>query len=95
MVYIDKVHYVTDEHGCEVIGDVKWTNNLYEDATKECTKQQMIEFINKDSNNKVKTKYFRYGSWVEGEDVRAVDNRYLRTDANNTKSDNLGNLPRY
>ena len=45
MVYIDKVHYSTDSHGCEVISDVKWTNELTEDATKECSKQQMIDFI--------------------------------------------------
>ena len=95
MVYIDKVHYVTDEHGCEVIGKVMWTNNFYEWATNECTKQQMIDFINKDSKNKVKTKYVRNSRWVEGEDVRVIDNRYLRTDANNTKADNLGELPRY
>ena len=95
MVYIDKVHYVTDEHGCEVIGNVKWTNSFYEWATKECTKQEMINFINKDSANKVKTKFYRNNSWIEGADVRVVDNRYLRTDANNTKADNLENLPRY
>jgi len=95
MVYIDKVHYVTDAHGCEVIGKVKWTNNLHEDAVKECTKQEIIDFINKDSNNKVKTKYVRYNKWVEGEDVRVVDNRYLRTDSNSIKADNLENLPRY
>ena len=36
-----------------------------------------------------------YGHWTAGEDVRVVDNRYLRTDANNIKADNLGSLPRY
>jgi len=95
MVYIDKVHYVIDAHGCKVIGNVKWTNILYEDALKECTKKAMIDFINKDSSNRVKTKHVRYGSWTEGEDVRVVDNRYLRTDSNDTKADNLENLPRY
>ena len=94
MVYIDKVHYETDQHGCQVIAKVKWTNDLYESATKECTKAQMIDFINKNLNQ-TKTKYYRYGSWTEGEDVRVVSNSYIRTDANNYLSDNLGSLPTY
>ena len=95
MVYIDKVHFATDSYGNELyIANVKWTNNLNEDAVKECSKQQMIEFINQNPNC-TKTKYFRYGSWYVGEDVRVVENKYLRTDGNNTKADNLGSLPRY
>ena len=94
MVYIDKVRYTTDQHGCEVIAYLKWTNILYESATKECSKKQMIEFINKNPNY-TKTKYIKHGLWTEGEDVRVVDNSYLRTDANNIRRDNLGELPRY
>ena len=74
---------------------MKWTNNLNEDATKECTKKEMIDFINKNPNS-TKTKYKNgWGSWQVGEDVRVVDNSYLRTDANNKKEDNLSNLPEY
>lgn len=95
MIYIDKVHYSTDSHGCEVISDVKWTKELTEDATNECSKQQMIDFINKNPNV-TKTKYKNaWGNWQSGEDVRVVDNSYLRTDSNYIKKDNLGNLPRY
>lgn len=94
MVYIDKVHYEIDQHGCEVISKLKWTNRLNETARNECSKKQMIEFINKNPNC-TKTKYYRYGSWIVGEDVRVVENEYLRTDANRIKIDNLGNLPRY
>ena len=94
MVYIDKVHYEQDEYGNEYIANVKWTNNRYVSAANECTKQDMINFINKNPNV-TKTKYFRLGCWIVGEDVRVVDNSYLRTDANNIKSDNLGSLPRY
>lgn len=54
----------------------------------------MIEFINKNPNC-TKPQYYRYGSWTIGEDVRVVENEYLRTDANRIKADNLGNLPRY
>lgn len=94
MVYIDKVRYTIDQHGCEVISYVKWTNNLYENASKESSKQQMIEFINQNPNC-TKTKYIKFGLWTVGEDVRVVDNSYLRTDSNNIKGDNLGALPRY
>lgn len=95
MVYIDKVHYEIDRHGCEVIASMKWTNNFYESAINECTKHDMIDFINKNPNS-VKTKYKNYfGNWTEGSYVRVVDNQYLRTDSNETKADNLGNLPRY
>ena len=94
MVYIDAVHYEQDIHGCEYIAKLKWTNDLYSNATNECSKRDMINFIN-ENPNVTKTKYFRYGSWAVGEDVRVVDNSYLRTDANNIKADNLGFLPRY
>ena len=94
MVYIDAVHYEQDEYGNEYIARMKWTNYLTTQATDECTKRQMIDFINKNPNC-TKTKYYAYGHWTAGEDVRVVDNRYLRTDANNIKADNLGSLPRY
>ncbi len=95
MVYIDKVHYVVDQNGYEVIERIKWTNNLYEIATDECTKLGMIKFMKENPNSKVKTKYYRNYNWVVGEDVRVVNNSYLRTDANSISADNLGSLPRY
>lgn len=95
MVYIDAVHYDTDSHGCEVITKLKWTNILSEQATKTCTKQKMIDFINENPNI-TKTKYRNSrGLWTIGEDVRVVDDAYLRTDSNNIKKDNLGLLPRF
>ncbi|WP_405356279.1 DUF3892 domain-containing protein [Ruminococcus sp.] len=94
MVYIDAVHYEQDAYGNEYIAKVKWTNNLSVQATDECTKRQMIDFI-KQNPDCTKTKYYRNGNWTVGEDVRVVDNRYLRTDSNNIKADNLGSLPRY
>jgi hypothetical protein len=100
MVYIDAVHYERDYIGNRFIAKLRWTNNLNEQATKTCTKQEMIDFIKKNPNC-TKTKYLTRKStwdnycWVEGEDVRVVDNSYLRTDSNNTKADNLGNLPEF
>jgi len=95
MVYIDAVHYATDKYGNELyIERMKWTDRLEVQAVKECTKRQMINFVNQHPNC-TKTKYFNGYRWVEGEDVRVVDNEYLRTDANRIKADNLGSLPRY
>lgn len=95
MVYIDKVHYATDSYGNELyIEKMKWTNDLNTNAVNECTKQQMIDFINENPDC-TKTKFYRNYRWTVGEDVRVVDNRYLRTDSNGRKADNLGNLPRY
>ena len=94
MIYIDQVHYATDSHGCTVIKSLKWTETLSELATNESTKQVIIDFINKNPNS-VKTKFLRNGNWTVGEDVRVVNNSYLRTDANNTAEDNLENLIKY
>lgn len=100
MVYVDAVHYETDSKGYKVISKLKWTNNLNEQAINICTKQQMIDFINKNPNC-TKTKYldskivWNIKGWIVGEDVRVVDNSYLRTDSNSTKADNLGALPEF
>ena len=50
MVYIDAVHYEQDEYGNEYIARMKWTNYLTTQATDECTKRQMIDFISKNPN---------------------------------------------
>ena len=94
MVYIDAVHYEQDSYGNEYISKMKWTDYLSQKAINECTKSDMIDFINQNPGY-TKTKYLRFSVWVEGEDVRVVDGRYLRTDANNIKRDNLGSLRRY
>lgn len=94
MVYIDAVKDTTDFHGCTVIAEVKWTDVLHSQASNRLSKKDMIAYINKNPNN-VMTKYRRNGVWVKGEYVHVVDNSYLRTDANQTKKDNLDSLPRY
>ena len=95
MVYVDKVHYAQDKDGNDLyISELKWTNSLYVSATSSCSKTQMIQFI-KNNPDLAHTKYFRYGNWVDGEEIHVVDDWYLRTDKNNIKEDNLENLPRY
>lgn len=44
------------------------------------------------------TAYMRDGKWQKGEDVRVVTihgERFIRTDSNSGRADNLGNLPEY
>ena len=33
--------------------------------------------------------------WKKGEDVRIFDEKYIRTDPNGTKKDNLGSIPEF
>lgn len=95
MVYVDKVHYATDTSGNKLyIAKMKWTNTLSEDAYEECGKDAMIRFI-KENPGCARTKYRRYGYWYDGEEIHVVDDRYLRTDKNYIKADNLENLPEY
>ncbi len=92
--YIDAVHYAYDSNGNKLyIESVRGTFDLNERASKVYTKQAIIDYINE--GNSVKTKYYRNYQWRIGEDVRVIDNQYLRTDANDIKSDNLENLPEY
>jgi hypothetical protein len=59
------------------------------------TRQQVITAI--DGGVAYTTAYQQAGKWVRGEAVRAVAvgyERYLRTDSNAVRADNLGNLPR-
>lgn len=94
-IYIDAVHYEKTPSGREVITRLRYTPILTEKATKDCSKAEMISFINQHPNC-TKTKYYdALWGWREGEDVRVVDNMYLRTDSNNIKEDNLGSLPRF
>ena len=92
MYYIDEVKKSRNYDGYDVITGLAYTQNLNTKASMWCTKKQMIDYINTHPYSTVKTKYFRNGSWHVGEDVRVVDNEYLRTDPNNTKRDNLGKL---
>lgn len=91
MVYIDQVTKIEDSQGYMIIDKLYWTENFYSKASQYCSKGQMIDYINNHPNN-AKTKYIRNGQWVVGEDVRVVDNSYLRTDGNKTLRDNLGEL---
>jgi len=95
MIYIDKVHYAKDNNGNNLyIQNVKCTRDANVNATEECSKQVIIDFL-KNNPGCVRTKYRLNYCFYVGEEVHVVDNKYLRTDANHIKSDNLENLPEY
>ncbi len=92
MIYIDGVSFGDNYSGHEVITVLRWTENFYTTGTNFSAKYKMVEYV-KNHPYGVKTKYYRNGCWYDGEYVRVVDNTYLRTDANDIKADNLGELP--
>ena len=92
MLYIDEVIKDECRHGCEVITHVYYTEHLTQKAFKKCTKRDMINYMNNYPSSTVRTKYKKYGYWFEGDDVHVVDNEFLRTDGNNIREDNLGEL---
>ncbi len=94
MLYIDQVHEEKDSQGRPVITRLKYTDNLYALGTQECSKADMVAYVQNHPNT-VKTKYLSRGVWVSGEFVHVVEGRYLRTDSNGTRADNLGNLIKY
>ena len=89
MYYIDEVKKSRGYDGSDDITSLAYTQNLNTKASMWCTKRQMIDYINAHPYATVKTKYFKNGSWRVGD---VVDNEYLKTDPNNIKCDNLGEL---
>jgi Protein of unknown function (DUF3892) len=60
----------------------------------EWTRQQVIQAI--DNGYTFVTAFWRDGSWRRGAEVHAVTigrERFLRTDRNQARADNLGELP--
>ena len=92
MYYIFKVTKTDCSNGQYIIDKVCWNTSLYSFEENWCTKKEMVDFMLNNPTVIVKTKIRPKGYWEAGEDVRVVDNRYLRTDANGYKADNLGSL---
>jgi len=60
------------------------------------TRSQVVRSINCDHH--FITIYKKEGLWTKGEDVRVIEiegKKYLRTDSNKIKKDNLGELPEF
>lgn len=91
MLFIYAVHKNTETG---VIEKVKYTRYFGYIENFKTTKKEMIRYINAHPDT-VKTMYKRGTSWIEGEYVHVVDDEYFRTDANNKREDNLGELIEY
>ena len=81
-----KKYYNSDEIKDVFVEDTQYPINTW------VSKSVMIKYMLSHPYETIKTRYFKNGYWHEGEIVRVVDNRYLRTDSNNIKADNLGEL---
>lgn len=84
-------YYVThqrkDKDG--VITDIYTRKGTHDGNGESMSKTKLIKLINDGDTAKT---YTEKGA---SEDIRVIDGKYLRTDANNTKADNLGNLPSF
>ena len=87
------VYYVTharsDSNG--VITDLNTKKDSTTAGAVSMTKSALIKLLKPLGNDTAKT----YTATGASEDIRIIDSKYLRTDANDTKKDNLGNLPSF
>lgn len=83
--------YITnaDKDSTGTITDVKASKDSKTAAGQTYSKADMIGLLEPAGRNTAKTWHDQ-----KSEDVRVVDKKYLRSDANNTKADNLGELPK-
>jgi len=86
---IKKVRYVESEKskGIEKVKVVDASGDSFGTSETIETKQTVIDNIN--------SKNYEYYTVVDdkkGSKVEVVDNKYIRSDANSTKADNLGSL---
>ena len=66
-------------------------------ASEESTRSSVVSTIEDDKSFVTITRTSE-GKWRKGEDVHIIkvkDKKYIRTDANEKESDNLGDLPRF
>jgi hypothetical protein len=63
---------------------------------RRVSRQEVVNAIS--SGTTFVTAYLRESKWQKGEDVRIVTihgERFIRTDSNSVRADNLGSLPEY
>lgn len=96
--YIYAVTY-KEENYTRYINKVKYTMTLaYDGGDDEKTRHDVVFDIDT-MDRKVMTKRKVNGVWKEGESVHVIEqsdgDKFIRTDWNKTKADNLENLPEY
>ncbi|HPQ70116.1 MAG TPA: DUF3892 domain-containing protein [bacterium] len=61
-------------------------------STSSYAKSTVVYYIDTMKKD-IWTAYYQNGTWKLGDHVHTVDGKYIRTDGNSVKKDNLGNLP--
>lgn len=84
------IYYVTnaDKDDDGVITDLKASKDSQTATGTIMKKKALIDLIENDGHS---AKTYTAG---KSEDIRVVDKKFLRTDSNSTKADNLGSLPK-
>jgi hypothetical protein len=93
---ITKVKYDEDETQIAEVESRADTGDAIGSDASRVARQVVVAAIARGTT--YATALLRDGKWHKGEDVRVVTihgERFLRTDNNATKADNLGSLPRY
>lgn len=85
------LYYITnaDKDSTGTITEVKASKDSTTAAGEIYSKRDMVALLEPTGRHTAKTWHNR-----KSEDVRVVDKKYLRSDANDTKADNLGELPK-
>lgn len=92
MIYIYEVHYEKNDSS-RFIAEVHY----YDDVNKiwdKLTKDDVIKLIDVEHKT-VKTMYKRDNKFWAGKEVHSYGGKYISTDPNNKKIDNLENIPEY
>jgi len=93
--YISEVSY-TDKNNKDYISEVRVSGSLNSNSTEVWGRRKVVNSI--EAGNIFYTKYKESNSWKQGSKVNIIDvdgDKYLRTDSNKTKKDNLGKLPEF
>ena len=93
---ISKVRYNSDHNHIDEV-ETRLDNGETIGSPQPMKRIDVVDLIHK-MKKFITIKKNSEGKWIKGEDVRTViinGIEYIRTDANNTKSDNLGELPEY
>jgi len=72
------------------ITKVKTSKKLEGRADKVLKRKKVVKHIKKGKD--IRTAYLKEGRWTEGDKMKLHDDKWLRTEGNNKKRDNLGSL---
>lgn len=95
--YITEVHY-KDKDDTTFIEEVKTISSLYSSTVTKKARTTVVSDIDISEKSVMTATKGSDGYYKKGADVHVVKidgTKYIRTDANSIKRDNLGSLPQY